>query len=494
MALEKDFLRPGPSCLRPSQDRFAAGIALGLGLALVMYCLMYYYRELLRVIWTDQYFDILVLPPGEMNFYNVVCAYIGAIFGQSLCLTFWLWRPLQKTLGPGRKAARILVDLWPLNFVFLGMFAGLFCQVGLVMFWRTDVTFGLYPGYNIYFILMVAVLFLRPWLTICRIFKRKGLKWMAVSAALVSLFSFGISRINHSYPGLDRKLLERSVYHNYRIDWPQAEQSDIVRGGGRWFMPEGNIYVANRIGDADTAIVFLINNTELQIADHPSTHILQEVDPDSIGEILAQWEELKPLNPYGYDGNGYRLKINRDIPMALVNKLKGDLSAAGVRRVHYALVPSLRDPHLSFRYYDDRFMLSAVLPAYYSSPDSLRKVWRAVASLGNTINVSHAGDGTYIVGGKAVKKDQIRDRVKTLIAADPDYMVIFSIGDGDSFQNYTDVVSSVTGAVNSLRREWIESGPDAGQYRFGTEQGARAAWPIRIFELTEDMKRDLSLP
>ncbi|MCC8034344.1 MAG: hypothetical protein LIO77_00200 [Rikenellaceae bacterium] len=229
MKPEKFSMRPGPAILNLSLQRIVVGIVLGLTLALVIYCLMYYYRELLRVIWTDPCYDILVLPPREMNFYNVICAYICAIFGQSLCFTFWLQRPVQEASTAGRRARRIVGDLWPLNFVFLGLLTGFFCEIGLVMFWRTEAEFGLYPDYNIYFILAIVVLFFRPWLNICRIFKRRGLKWMAVSAVVISIFSFGISRINNDYQAFNEKFLDRSVYHNYMIDWPFVAQPSRER-------------------------------------------------------------------------------------------------------------------------------------------------------------------------------------------------------------------------------------------------------------------------
>lgn len=131
----------------------------------------------------------------EWFFYNIILAFIATIFGQSLVFTFWFNRPRRKYGKYGFKLDGLINDLWPLNLVFIGILGSIVVRIGLAFFWRTNYDFGLYPGFNVYFILMIIVLFLQQWISIVRMFKRKALKYMLISAVIISALSLILSRI-----------------------------------------------------------------------------------------------------------------------------------------------------------------------------------------------------------------------------------------------------------------------------------------------------------
>lgn len=197
MALTKRFLHADTKQFKPTAKQFVLGIVLGIMFALTLYALMCYFREILRVIWSDNiYRDVSIYSRKEINFYNIILAYIATIFGQSLVFTFWFNRPRHKYGKYGFKLDSLINDLWPLNLVFIGILSSIVVRIGLPFFWRAAYDFGLYPEFNVYFILMIIVLFLQQWITIVRMFKRKGLKYMLISAVIVSALSLILSRMD----------------------------------------------------------------------------------------------------------------------------------------------------------------------------------------------------------------------------------------------------------------------------------------------------------
>ncbi|WP_295940698.1 hypothetical protein [uncultured Alistipes sp.] len=467
------------------------GLALGLVLAFLLYILMYYFREILRLLWIDSiYYDVVILSRKEMNFYNVICAYISVIFGQSLVFTFWFNRSRRRCGRLSSKLDRFISGLWPLNILAFWMLVQLVAIVGMCFFWRTDYEFGVYPDFIIYFILMIVVLFLQQWLTVGQVFKRKGIKWMLISAPVISAISLGMSRINFTdYEALNDRLRSKSIYHNYYIDWPTVagfHSSDL--GYNYWL--DGNIYVVNSKNyPADTAPIIVMNNMNFYSDETLNDRTFREVLPDSVGSVVACWQAYKKADTvfysYGNAIESYHLKINRNIPMAFVNKLKTDLSKARVRKVRYAVLPSIYRPGETFRAYDDWVMISTMIPEYYSYPADRRKAeYEKRLTHSNIIDLVQADAGQYLINGEPVETKDLIDKFKTVIVGEPDYMIRYYIDDNAVFQDYIDVFWSALQAVRQLRAEYIVD-------RYGEEslwngdinKEAQRIYPLRMLEI-----------
>lgn len=493
MALDKRFLHTDPRLFRPSRKRFIPGIILGVVFAFVFYMLMYYFREIMRVMWTDSvYYDVLVLSRKEMDFYNVICAFIATIFGQSLVFTFWFNNPRRKYGRFGSKFGSIVSDLWPLNILSFWMLVQIIVVIGLLFFWNVKYEFGVYPDFNIYFILMIIVLFLQQWLTILRVFKRRGMKWMLVSAVTISAVSLGMSRINFTdYDGFNEQMQSKSIYYRYHIDWPTIDNPDKLDLWQSRYGTDGNIYVVNsKDYPTDTIPIVVINNMNFYSDTTLNDRTLNEVGADSAGFFIKRWQAQKKADtiyPAYFSNIGkYNLKINRNIPMAFVNKLKMDLSDAGVRKVGYAIQPAIYGEGETFRYYDDWHMLSAVIPEYYSrSGYGMKNILEESRNFRNVIDVVLSCNGHYVVNGKLVNTKNLTDTFKALILEEPDYVILYHIGDNDTFQEYIDVIAGLSRAVGELRTEYLSEHSRRGYSLYWDEEyKVRKLYPLRIVEIT----------
>lgn len=481
MALEKDFLHTPIPVFRASRTRLLLGIGLGLAFAFALYALMYCSREMLRFIWIDPlYKDFVVLSRREVDFYNKLIAFLAVAVGQSLAFTWWLNRPRRKFGRFSRRVEYAIAGLWPLNLIFFWLLTLFVGVIGVGFFWRPYSAFVLYPDCNVYFVLAIVVLFLQPWVGLGRLFGRRAIKWMMVSAVVVSAVSLAMSRIDLlDYEAINRQMQSKSIYQNYRIDWPSVEKTKNPAFWAMDYDVENIIYLVRPKAPVDAVPVVVMvgpaDTSDLSV----SSPVFRKVGIDSIGAF-----EFSP--------GSYRLKINRDIPMSVVNKLKAALAAAGIRRVSYALQPIRYEAGESFRTYDDRFMLTMPLPDYYAfAPEQLVESFSDVhRRFGNRFDIVISPNGFYLPGGESVGRGDLKETFKKLIIIDRRYLFRIHIDEQALFEDYIGVMVGGQQAVDELRREYLleQYGRDCPE-NWGEAAALRERYPLRILEIPDGAKR-----
>lgn len=476
MALHRRFLHSDISVLQLSKKRFRAGIIVGILLAFAFYAAGYYLREIIRLMLADNFYhDLMILSTQEMNFFNTVNAFIGVIAGQSTCFTYWFSRPRHTYGIAGRKIDGIFNNLWPLLLASLGMIAGLVFWLGITIFWNSKYNFGLYPDFNKYFILLIIVLFLQQWLSFNRTFKRQGLKYMLISAAVVTVLSFGLSRLNFvDYKAVNKHFTDSGIYHRYRMDWPKTNYTEHygMSHEGLW---NSNIYITCAEDEPEnTQPVIIANNMLAWYTENYDEYALREVPREELGSAISVWVGRHNIEA------ACNLKINRDIKMVFVNQLRADLYEAGIRNVRYAVLPEELEEGQTFRYYDDRTVISYHLERQVE-PDEL---YRRSETFSNIIDVDViGGGGSYIVNGERVERRVLADAFKPLIEADNEYVIRLHISGDDTFQQYIDVLAGASGAIADLRVRYFDEHYGDGYYFYGVVADAIAeVYPIRIFE------------
>ena len=138
------------------------------------------------------------LVSGELYFYNLFFSFIAVIFGQSICLNFWINRPKTFLTKLNYRKTSILNDQGILNNSFINWFAK-FATLFLLFFsvmTKGYYVFSFYPDYNYFFILIIIVLYLQSWNTTRLTFKNRSIKWFLISALILSGLAFLISQIN----------------------------------------------------------------------------------------------------------------------------------------------------------------------------------------------------------------------------------------------------------------------------------------------------------
>ena len=210
---------------RLSTFKLVSGVVMALLLSFVFYFFSCAMLEAFRVMTLTPEYDIWVPSEKERSFYQLFFAFVSAVFAQSFCLAYWFDGPRRFFEQRHRSAVQIVNGQRNLNWYFLYWFAKvLLCWFCIFGFPGAFYAFSLYPDFKHLFVLLIIVLFLHPWVAMRQAFKRKTVKWMALSAALVTVLAFGMSRINVvDYKSLDNTFLSRNVPHRYNLELPETD-------------------------------------------------------------------------------------------------------------------------------------------------------------------------------------------------------------------------------------------------------------------------------
>lgn len=470
MTLSKCFLYKEPDFIELSRFRLIVGGILGLLYSFSFYSFLYIIRESFRILSVTEKYDLWVLTDREVNFYNLFFAFLSVIIGQSVCFIYWFDQP-KKIFGiRNHRKTTIVNDQRFLHWYFLSWFSKLAVLFGLFfgfVFHGGWHVFSLYPEYNFVFILIIIVLFFQTWNTIRLTYIRKSLNWLVASIILVSVLSFGLSKINLiNYNALNESILSKNIQYHYKLDLPI---SDIFERPEKLSLIEDLYIVCAKNDD--------FNSTPLIIAEN------QTISLDSLPIKINYWQSARSEAEVPY--MIYRLFIHGDIRMDFINKLKNKLSNSGVSFISYGVIPS-NSKYGNLYYPDVSFPVR--IPNWNKNmvnPDVLRQV---INSIPNNIEIKHNGKETITINCNLVEKDSFKTTVKQLIKDNPDYLIKYYFNESINFSSYLFVVSASTKAILELRTEYSEGhfSQKYGQLNFTEQNLVRDKYPIRIFEFSTE--------
>ena len=196
-------MKPAESFPEISDFKAITGIILGLAFAVSLYLLLYLTRDTFRVLSIisaqNDVASIWILTDAETRFYNFFYASVAVILGHSVCMTFWFDIPRKFFSGRNFPRHFLVPDQRGLNYYFLSWFSQLAVVFGVFFCISTPAGYrfiNLFQDYKEIFIMIPIVLFLNMWISIRRRFKKQSLRWMIITFLILTLLSFGLSRIN----------------------------------------------------------------------------------------------------------------------------------------------------------------------------------------------------------------------------------------------------------------------------------------------------------
>ena len=84
---------------------------------------------------------------------------------------------------------------------------------------------------------------MQTWNTIRQLFKQRSTKWMLISITIVSISSFGLSRINIvDYEAINKMCNQKNIHYNYNFE---LTESDFYEKLEKRSLIE-NIYIVER--------------------------------------------------------------------------------------------------------------------------------------------------------------------------------------------------------------------------------------------------------
>ena len=421
-------------------------IVVGLFYSFVFYSLLYLSREIARLFSITDKYDIMILSDKEVNFYNFFFAFLSLIFAQSICLLLWFGKARKAYEKRNIYKSAIMNDQLFLNTYFLSWFSRIATLYALFIVCSSFggfYVFSFYPKYNYLFILFLIILFLQTWVTIRRVYKRKALKWMLFSAAIISVLAFALSRINLvDYQKINQICLEKNMAHKYKLELAEVETFG---------------YSPRTLND-----IYLVKQSDVMVSKNPVVIFNgKELSLDDLGQDLSQHTK------------SMRVHIDKSIKMSFVNRLKEIMINADIRSVDYAVIPLQRE-------YDKRYYTDC------SSAWRLRneKEYENAELNGfDLLLVSYAADSLQINNTVCSSKD-FYSKIKQQIEKFENYLLLFTVDNEMIFADYIFVLSQFRKAIEAIRNEYAMKhySLEFENLSFKTDSIIRNKIPLRLME------------
>lgn len=419
---------------RLSTFKLVSGVVMALLMSFVFYFFSCAMLEAFRVMTLTPEYDIWVPSKKERSFYQLFFAFVSVVFAQSFCLAYWFDGPRRFFEQRHRSAVQIVNGQRNLNWYFLSWFAKVI--FGWFIFLSIPggfYAFSLYPDFKHLFVLLIIVLFLHPWVAMRQAFKRKTVKWMSLSAALVTILAFGMSRINMvDYKSLDNTFLSQNVPHRYGLELPETEAVEKVEHA----MLSKNVYVVQSKDNAEPKCLIVVDD--------------KTVDLKEFSGSMEDWRLCH--NEADIPLLSCRLNIDKKVKMKDVDEVLQALADIRFYRIQFAVVP--RHRLLDVRYYNFLALNTMRLPIRFYG-DSIYQRWvEGVGEIPNQIIVTSLGAETYDVNGTLVEGTECKTIFKDLIQQDLDYIIRFKVDDEMLYGDYITVMASAMEALNDLKEEY----------------------------------------
>lgn len=419
---------------RLSTFKLVSGAVVALLMSFVFYFFACAMLEAFRLVTVTPEYDIWVLGEKERAFYQLFFAFVSVILAQSFCLVYWFDGPRRIFERRHHSAVRIVNEQRNLNWYFLCWFAKvLLCWFCIFSFPGAFYAFSLYPDFKHLFILLIIVLFLHPWVAMRLAFKRKTMKWMALSAVLVTILAFGMSRINvFDYEKLENTFLSRNVYHSYGLELPETDVVEKVEHASLC----QNVYLVLSKGEADTTALLVVDG--------------ETVDLKGLSEKMEAWRSCH--NKADIPLLTCRLNIDKKVKMKDVEEVLQVLADIRLYRISFAVVP--RHHELDVRYYYFLSFPTMRMPVRIHGDSIYQSRVEVVGEIPNQIVVTPLGSETYDINGAMVEGSGCKLVLKGLIQQDLDYTIRLKVDGEMLYGDYMTVVASAREALDELKDEY----------------------------------------
>lgn len=454
-----------------SMFKFVSGIVVAIVMSLTFYAFSCVMLEAFRVVSVTPEYDMWVLGDKERSFYQLFFAFVSVILAHSFCLAYWFDGPRRIFEKGHRSAVMIVNGQRNLNWYFLSWFAKVvLCWLVLITFPGWFYVFPLYPGLTGLFILIIIVLFLHPWVAMRLAFKRKTLKWMALSALMVSALAFGLSRINLvDYKSLENAFLSRNVPHVFGLELPATDAAQKMEH----INLTKNVYLVQSNDATDPKCLIIVDG--------------QTVDLQKFPEVMEEWRSC--YNEADAPLLSCRLNIDKSLKMKDVDEVREALANMRFCRIQYAVIP--KTPELDSRYYTF-LSLPMRMPVRFVDTSAYQEMLHDIGDNPDQINVSQNTSRDYLINGVSMRGEGCKSVLKRLMQQDPNYVIRFKVNEDMLYGDYMVILTTAFEALNELKDEYA-----MGKYSKHLEQvcsdeevkDINDHFPFRFFEESDDLLR-----
>lgn len=468
--LKKGFLRNNIGKNIPIY-KFLIGIILGLLAAFFLYEILYLFRETLRVFSKSEEHDIWILTDEEVDFYNLIFAFIATIMGQSICLIYWFDTPKTNFNARPTRLGSVVHEQRLLNWYFLNWFAKLAFVFG-IMFgfpgFAGHYEFSFFPDFNYFFILIIIVLFLQTWNGILLVFKAKAFKWMLISALIVSSVSYGLSKINIvAYKELNNRVIEKRISPKYQLNLP--ESSVFKKQEQKNWLPKVSVVFSK-----DSTIkepIYLLGNSML--------------GPRAIALKMDSISKARSNPKFWNEQANFNFQIDKNMPMRDVERMKEELGHVDFRWLDILVLP--RDRKFEDFYYQSiQYSYLSIFNQYNILYETNKE-----KEFSNIIKIECA-ENQYLINNNIVSVEAFKIKLQNLMQKDKNYVIEFYFGEQVTFSQYVGTYSTLWELVNELRNIMSIDiyGRDYADLEGEEREIILDRYPFRLMEMFTDSKAE----
>jgi hypothetical protein len=421
-----------------SRTKLITGLVTGVLYAFTLYAFLYVIRETFRVSTATDRFDMWILTDCEALFYNTIYAFIAVIMGQAECFRIWFNTPKRVFTISGVKRTSVINDQCDLNWSFMYWITnmGVMFVIGMGLALKGYYVFSLYPDYNYLFILIIIVLFMQTWKTLRITYRRNSLKWMFISAVIVSVLSLSVSRIDIiDYNQINEMFSSKNAVSAYKLK-----------------VPESNVSV--KYIERETIEITLATDGHNK---EPKVIINNNIVPfDKINSVIDSLKE--EYSDYIFLLR-YRIIADSNIEMTYIHKLEKVIvdnmpEVIGAAKIGYAVLPPNRE-------FDDRYYSDYTFNHYVVSSKSmlqqrvLENYDREISRSSNIIRIEYS-DKNMIINNNVVLFGDAKSVLADLMIADTDFFAEFHMNCEADFQSYITSLTSFYEAMSVVRNNYAQ--------------------------------------
>jgi biopolymer transport protein ExbD len=273
---------------------------------------------------------------------------------------------------------------------------------------------------------------------------------MLISAVIISIISFGISRINFTdYKSFNESILKNNIAYTYNLKLPKSNISHQIEDRSI----TSNLWIVNDKNSQQPKLFF--DTTRYYINGNISEIKFKDLS-------TALYHKHNNLPDYYAFSTSITLLIDTSIKMKFVNQVLDKIYLSGFYRINYATRPIEDNNHRSpvdFKviteplFYRKNLQSQSYhdIPPPPPPPPSFQNQNSNLMAIELSIN----SRGDYTINNKAIKHKEVKNKLKSLIlSSNYKYKIKLQIYSDISFGEYFDAKQIIHKAVMELRDEY----------------------------------------
>ena len=253
---------------------------------------------------------------------------------------------------------------------------------------------------------------------------------MLVSAIILGLFSFALSKVNFiDQEAFQKRKLEASIYHKYDFELPQSD-----------YYERPNSYLSHEL-----VLVLDSSNTESPYL------ILSGGQEIPLREFtVAIRTKRNQINEAERGLFHIKLYVDQRVSIEFVEKVKAEIARAGVNKIYYMVVPL--NPEYDVRYYSNYGIEDRVSHTLYHEIGMYPSNFPAPPPSYEYPLLVNTTKQIKLNSDKATK-DELVEVFWKILMDEPGKIIRYRYNPKDPFNKYIKVLSAAHQAAENLREE-----------------------------------------